>query len=216
MKDILKKKYITNLVFYIFIILISFTIVSSKQFIDENNYSLKAIYHSDTENEVVSLIKKLPAEISKMIIDEEEVEPCIEYTFPKVGEHTIYVLIDISSATSLYNMFNGIKKLDSIIFTQKFNTENISNFDWMFYSCMSLNSIDMSSFNTKSLTTMARMFYDCQLLTSVDFSNFNTTKLKSIEGLFIRGYSLISVNFGNNFNTKSVTNMRSLFFNCVY
>ena len=74
----------------------------------------------------------------------------------------------------------------------------------------------MSSFNTKSLTTMARMFYDYQSLTSVDFSNFNTTKLKSIEGLFIRGYSLISVNFGNNFNTKSVTNMRSLFFNCVY
>ena len=59
MKDILKKKYITNLVFYIFIILISFTIVSSKQFIDENNYSFKAIYHSDTENEIVSLIKKL-------------------------------------------------------------------------------------------------------------------------------------------------------------
>ena len=39
-----------------------------------------------------------------MIIDEEEVEPCIEYTFPKIGEHTIYALIDISSIACLYNM----------------------------------------------------------------------------------------------------------------
>ena len=135
MKDISKRKFLTNLVFYTFIVLISFTIVSSKLFINENDYSFKAIYHSNTENEVVSLIKKLPAEISKMIIDEEEVEPCIEYTFPKIGEHTIYVLIDISYASSLYNMFNGIKKLDSIIFTQKFNTQNISNFNWIFYGC---------------------------------------------------------------------------------
>ena len=59
-----------------FILLLAFTYISCYKLDDENDYSFKAIYRSDTEYENVPLIQKLPGEIIKMIIDNEEVEPC--------------------------------------------------------------------------------------------------------------------------------------------
>ena len=163
--------------FCIILISFNFNLISSYPLIDINDYSFKAIYHSEVENENVALFGVIPGDINKMLIDEQEVEPSKEYIFPKIGKHSLYVLMNISSSTSLAYMFNGVKKLDSIIFTSKFNTENITSFTWMFYGCLSLSSIDMSSFNTNSLIYMNRMFYNCQSLISVDFSNFNTTNL---------------------------------------
>ena len=214
MKINLIKKNPINLLFHFFILLRILMIISNHKLIDENDYSFKAIYHSDKDNENVPLISKIPGEITKMIIEEEEVEPCKEYTFQNSGTHIIYVLLDLSTSNSLSYMLQNIKKLDSIVFTSSFNTENITSLIWMFYGCSSLTSADISNFNSKSVTSMARMFYDCQSLISVDFSKFETPNLKSLEGLFIRGYSLTSVNFGKNFDTSKVTDMGSLFFNC--
>ena len=179
----------------------------------KEEYSFKAIYHSSSINEIVSLFGTLPVEISKMLIDNKEVEPCNSYTFQSIGSHIIYVLIDISESTSLYKMFYNIKNLDSIYFYKNFDTKNIQNFNWMFYGCISLSEIDISLFNTESLVYMNRMFFYCQSLVNIDLSNFNTTNLKGMEGLFIRGYSLQKINFGN-FNTKNVINMGNLFFRC--
>ncbi len=102
----------------IFILLISFELISNYKLYDESEYSFKAIYHSDQENENIPLIYKLPGEITKMIIDNEEVEPCTSYTFAKPGLHTIYALIDISSTTSLNMMFRNAKNLDSMFSLQ--------------------------------------------------------------------------------------------------
>jgi len=79
-------------IFDVFILLLIFTYISCYKFYDNNDYSFKATYRSDSENESVPLIQKLPGEIIKMVIDDEEVEPCITYTFSKAGIHTVSVL----------------------------------------------------------------------------------------------------------------------------
>jgi hypothetical protein len=109
----------------ILLLTINLNFIVGLDLIDINDYSFKAIYHSESENENVLLFFNIPGEISKMVIDDEEVEPCNEYIFSNIGIHTVYVLMDISSSVSLYKMFNGVKKLESIVFTSKFNTENI-------------------------------------------------------------------------------------------
>ena len=198
---------------YIFLLI---TIIQSKSqqiVIDENDFSFKANYHSDNENEIVQLLNLIPSEITKMIIDNKEVEPCLSYNFTEIGNHTIYVLIDISYSTSLSKMFYNIQKLDSIIFTDKFNTEKITSLDSMFYGCISLNSIDISKFILSSVTTMSKIFYECKSLGNIDLSNLNSKNLKNMESLFYRCFALVSINF-QNFETKNVENMYSLFFRC--
>ena len=44
--------------------------------------------------------------------------------------------------------------MSSISFTDKFDTKNIKNMNYMFYSCNSLTSIDFSLFDTRKVETM--------------------------------------------------------------
>ena len=194
MKSIKLSKNITYLILVFLIIISEVSGLNLQKNTNEEEYSFKAIYHSTLKDETVTLFSSLPSTITKMIIDNEEIEPVASYTFSTTGSHTIYVLIDISESTSLYKMFYNIKNLDSIYFYKNFDTKNIQNFKWMFYGCTSVTEIDMTSFDTSSLVYMDRMFYDCQSLISVDLSSFDTTNLKGIEGLFIRGYSLQKIN----------------------
>ena len=210
MQSVKLSKRNTYLILIFLIIISKFSCLNLQKNINEEEYSFKAIYHSTSQDETITLFSSLPTTITKMIIDNEEIEPVTSYTFSTTGYHTIYVLIDISESTSLYKMFYNIKNLDSIYFYKNFDTKNIQNFKWMFYGCTSLTEINMSSFDTSSLVYMERMFFDCQSLISVDLSNFDTTNLKGMEGLFIRGYSLQKINF-DNINTESVTNMGSVF-----
>ena len=72
-----------NLMIKIMIQISVFQIIFCHILIDQNEYSFKSVYHSDSENENVPLMNSIPSEIIKMIIDDEEVEPSLSYTFPK-------------------------------------------------------------------------------------------------------------------------------------
>ena len=78
--------------FCIILISFNFNLISSYPLIDINDYSFKAIYHSEVENENVALFGVIPGDINKMLIDEQEVEPSKEYIFPKIGKHSLYVI----------------------------------------------------------------------------------------------------------------------------
>ncbi len=75
-----------------------------------------------------------------MTIDEEKVDYCTTYTFKKAGNHTVRVLMDLSSLSSLNNMFSKAE-FTSIIFSEKFNTETIVYMNSMFRYCKKLTSI---------------------------------------------------------------------------
>ena len=57
---------------------------------------------------------------------------------------------------------------------------------WMFYSCSTLESLDLSRFNTEKVTTMNRMFAFNENITTIYVSDkFVTTALTNDEDIFI-------------------------------
>ena len=44
----------------------------------------------------------------------------------------------------------------------------------MFFDCNSLTSLNLSNFNTQNVTDMNYMLSNCNSLTSLNLSNFNT------------------------------------------
>ena len=101
----------------------------------------------------------------------------------------------------------------SIDFGDDFNTSNVTNMSYMFSSCHSLASLNLSNFNTSNVTNMYCMFHNCNNLTSLDLSNFNTANVTDMGSLFTRCISLTSLNLSN-FNTSNVTNMGGMFSSC--
>ena len=50
----------------------------------------------------------------------------------------------------------------------------LTNLNYMFSSCSSLTSLNLSNFNTDNVYNMSHMFSFCSSLTSLNLSNFNT------------------------------------------
>ena len=61
----------------------------------------------------------------------------------------------------------------------------MTNMSYMFSSCYSLTSLNLSNFNTNNVTNMSHMFSNCSSLTSLNLSNFNTNNVINMESLFL-------------------------------
>ena len=64
--------------------------------------------------------------------------------------------------------------LSEILFSDKFNTENVITMNSMFKRCSNLTNLDLSFFNTNKVTDMAYMFSKCTTLTTIYVSNIFT------------------------------------------
>ena len=54
----------------------------------------------------------------------------------------------------------------------------------MFYGCKSLKVLDLSNFNTNKVTNMNYMFYNCSSLKELNINNFNTKNLMEKDKIF--------------------------------
>ena len=61
----------------------------------------------------------------------------------------------------------------------------------MFSYCYSLSSLDLSNFNTQNVTNMEYMFFHCNSLSSINLSNFNTKNVIDMRYMFSRCNFLI-------------------------
>ena len=84
----------------------------------------------------------------------------------------------------------------------------------MFYSCLSINSLDISGFDTYNVLNFESMFSGCKTLVSLDLSNFNNPLVYNTRNMFYYCVSLESLKFGYNFKTKNVISMEGMFDNC--
>ena len=114
---------------------------------------------------------------------------------------------------NIRSMFSENKSLENIIFTNCFNTSNVTNMSGMFNECSNLKILNLSSFNTGNVTYMDSMFDGCKLLAELNVSSFNTNNVTNMGHMFNRCSSLKELNL-NNFNTNNVTNMRAMFYGC--
>ena len=178
------------------------------------NYSFKATYFSNSANQTISLINSSYVSSIKEISVNNELIPINQnYTFSSTGNYTFYFLMNIPPTNSLNQMFKGIKNLTSISFTDKFNTENITDMSHMFDYCISLTSINFTNFNTKNVKNMEFLFSKCSALKLLDLSNFNTENVENMSFMFSFSSLLTSINL-KSFNTKNVITMNSMFHSC--
>ena len=130
----------------------------------------------------------------------------------------VHIVFDKSfctyTPTSLFQFFCYLSKLETITGLEYLNTANVTDMSYMFYSCSSLTSLDVTHFNTANVTNMHCMFEDCSSLTSLDVTHFNTAKVTDMESMFSSCSSLTSLDVSH-FNTANVTNMSYMFSICV-
>ena len=178
------------------------------------NHSIKAIYYSQEENNIIHLINNAYEKyILEMIVDDNNITPTYNYTFQDKGDHTVYFLIN-NNISSLKNMFSEIYDITAITFTKIFNTENIKDMSEMFANCNSLTYIDISHFNTQNVQNIDSMFYNCENLISINLSNFNTKNVIYMGYLFSFCSKIEYIDISN-FNTQNVIDMGSMFCDCL-
>ena len=136
----------------------------------------------------------------------------------KLGNVTIvHIVFDKSfstySPTSLSSFFKGLTKLETITGLEYLNTAKVTDMSYMFYSCSSLTSLDVTKFNTEKVANMSNMFLNCSKLTSLDVTKFNTENVTNMSRMFSGCSSLTSLDV-THFNTEKVTNMSNMFSNC--
>lgn len=94
------------------------------------------------------------------------------------------------------------------------DTRRVTSMQYMFHSCGSLKSLDMSGFSTQNVTSMQYMFLHCGSLTSLDVSNFNTQNVTNMYGMFQNCKSMFTLNLGNEFDASKVSSVTDMFGNC--
>ena len=115
------------------------------------------------------------------------------------------------SATDMSYMFTYDDNLNSLDLS-KFDTSQVTTFKAMFAGCAKLVSIaGLNNWNTKSATDMSSMFTYDDNLNSLDLSKFDTSQVTTFKAMFAGCAKLVSIAGLNNWNTKSATDMSSMF-----
>lgn len=110
--------------------------------------------------------------------------------------------------------FSGFKGLTTITHLEYLNTSQVTNMQYMFSNCESLEALDLSTFNTENVTSMSNMFYYCKSLKSLNLSSFNTSKVTLMGAMFSDCESLTALNL-NSFNTENISNYGYMFQRCT-
>ncbi len=136
-----------------------------------------------------------------------------------LGNGTIvHIVFDKSfstyTPTSLREFFRNLTNLETITGLEYLNTANVTNMNFMFSSCKSLTSLDVTHFNTANVTDMRFMFSICKSLTSLDVTHFNTANVTDMRFMFSICKSLTSLDV-THFNTANVTDMNHMFDSCT-
>ena len=176
-------------------------------------YSIKATYYIYYDNEISLINSTYFKYILKMKIDDKFIEPCVKYSFGKMGFSEVYYYFPKNEIKSFSYMFAGNEYLLNLTINSYIDTNIITDMNNMFSSCYNLMSINASNLNFNNLISIKEIFSYCSRLISVDFSNFNASNLKYMYNMFFDCSSLKYVNLSN-FTTKNVENMDGMFSGC--
>ena len=84
----------------------------------------------------------------------------------------------------------------------------------VFGDCTSLSNLDISRFNTENVTTMEQMFYNCRSLADLNVSSFNTSEVQTMYGMFSNCSSLTELDV-TGFDVSNVFSFEEMFYNCT-
>ena len=147
----------------------------------------------------------------KIMINGEQKTNILKYKFDKEGKYKIYIYLD-NSELSISGMFYECICLEKIDLSS-FKADNIINMSGLFSKCSSLKEINLTSFKSDYLRNVSWMFDGCSSLKEINLSDFKTNKINIMTGMFRGCSSLKEVNLLS-FKTNRVKNMSSLFEEC--
>lgn len=124
----------------------------------------------------------------------------------------ISVFPDISTATTMYQMFLRCEAMTSIN-ERAFNTENITNMGEVFNSCYALTSLDLSSWKTSKVTGMSAMFQYCIGLVNLSLSGWDISKVRVFTSFFADCYKLETLNL-DGWDFSNAISFSSMFTRC--
>ena len=109
--------------------------------------------------------------------------------------YDLYLAADgvIEAPESCESLFAGYANLRRIRFGSCFDTSRVKNMDHMFYRCLSLTNLDLSSFDTSRVQDMSWMFCHCSTLTTLDLRNFDTARVRNMSRMFYGCSSLTTL-----------------------
>ena len=110
-------------------------------------------------------------------------------------------------------MFNSCTSLTSVDLTN-FKTESIESFRGMFLGCKVLANLNISDVRTNSAKYMDRMFESCESLSSIDLSNFITDNVSIMSRMFVKCKNISTLDLSS-FNTGNVEKMSAMFDSCT-
>ena len=207
------------------------------------------------------------SQIMSIKIDNKIITPTTHYQFDSTGIKTVVYYLksnfstmqnmfrncvtmttinlqncNTTNVTNMRALFHSCTELINIIFNDKWKTNNVLDFGYMFYNCINLTSNVLEPFlvffNTKKGTTLDSMFNNCQKVQSLRFDKFPNFKIPNVVNMkyvFSNMKSLISYDYngkygsdvfgykglklnddnGNNLlETTNVQNMEGIFSGC--
>ena len=147
--------------------------------------------------------------------------------------------LDTRNATTMAGMFHTATSVVALDIGM-WNTENVTSFHQMFYSCRALKNLDLETkivdegtssyvaWDTGRVTTMTTMFRGCTNLESLDVSSWNTSAVTNMSQMFRNLQKVENLNITSktmdklgpnhtsyeSWTTTRVTNMSYMFSNC--
>ena len=115
--------------------------------------------------------------------------------------------------TTCYRWFSDFVSLTSFYGLENFHTEDVTNMQYMFENCTSLESIDLSGYNTEKVVNMSYMFSGCSGLTSLDVNSLESDNVENIRYMFKDCSSLTSLDVSE-FAPHYLLDMKGMFSGC--
>ena len=185
-----------------------------KKDINKNIYFLDNTDFFDEEKKLNHFHDNLP-ELNKSNVDlfiNNEKYEFKKYFIPKTeGVYTIKLQINIYIKNCSYMFYECINLIN--IDLSSFNTENTIDMSYMFAYCHNLLNIDLSSFDTKNVNNMYSMFSYCYLLKNINLDSFETKNVTDMGYMFSNCENLINLDLSI-FNIQNVVDMRYMFSSC--
>lgn len=96
-------------------------------------------------------------------------------------------------------LFEGYHHVSNFEGLDKLDMSQVTDMSNMFYSCSSIEVLDLSSFNTSQVEYMTKMFHNCIRLSYLDLSSFDTRNVSSFAYMFSNIPENSVLIFGNDF-----------------
>ena len=90
---------------------------------------------------------------------------------------------DSSSITEMNFLFYECNSIEEINF-KNFKTSSVEDMSYIFYNCKALKSLDLSDFIAKSVLNISNIFNGCNSLEFLDITNFDTTNVEKADNAF--------------------------------